>query len=265
MTTALSSLTSRWSSATETVPSSPPQGSAQSRPPARKHGDHDQSSTPTAYSIASIRGRRFRCRVESLFQIAKLFLEGRSARSLGTSGGLHGCFGAGHFVGIVRTPACTFSTAPLAQFKSARRWKNRPIPEGIKRYQLSTDISDTTRSPPALYVGSSGPRSSRRLHIGRPTRGTRVFRGFHRPPTRTAEKWRRPMRTSNPSKAASIRTTLDSANFTTRRRIFKAAVSTIRRQSPASRYARCRLCKGRIDALRASTAEDAAAPPVPAD
>lgn len=187
-----------------------------------KHGDYDKAYDAYNYYLTKYpQGEDFDSVVESMFKIAKMFLDGRERKLFGVP--VAASMGRAQVIkGIVKNAPYS-KYAPLAQFNVGTALeKQGDFPKAIEAYQLCVNkYPGDAIADDALYqVGYVRLRESREGSYDRATsaKARESFEDFGFATTRTAKRSRRPRRTLNPSKAARTKARSTWPSFTTARR-----------------------------------------------
>ncbi|MDR3403168.1 MAG: outer membrane protein assembly factor BamD [Chthoniobacter sp.] len=228
-----------------------------------KHGDNNRAYDAYNYYLTKYpQGEDFDAVVESMFKIAKIFLEGEKKKVLGVPLGLYGPARAqAMFEGIVKNAPFS-KLAPLAQFNAGSALeKQGDYPKAIEAYQLVyTKYPNDPVAADALYqVGYVRAREAREGSYDPATnkKAREAFEDFlARYPN--SEKTAQARENIKSLEGGINKNTLEIAKFYDKTKKFKAAVIyyndviTSQPGTPDADYA-----KGRIETLKGIYGEDA--------
>ena len=227
-----------------------------------KHGDHDKAYDAYSYYLTKYpQGEDFDAVVDSMFKIAKLFLEGEKRRLFGVPVAASMVRAQAMFEGIVKNAPFS-KLAPLAQFNVGQAMeKQGEYPKAIDAYQMVyTKYPNDPVAADALYqVGYVRAREAREGSYDPATnrKAREAFEDFMaRYPN--SEKVAQARENIKGLETGTNKNTLDIAKFYDKTKKFKAAViyynDVIKGQpgTPEADYA-----KGRIEALKGIYGEDA--------
>jgi outer membrane protein assembly factor BamD len=227
-----------------------------------KHGDYDKAYDAYSFYLTKYpQGEDFDSVVESMFKIAKLFLEGEKRKLFGVPVAASMARAQAMFEGIVKNAPYS-KWAPLAQFNVGQALeKQGDYPKAIEAYQLCVNkYPGDAIADDALYqVGYVRLRESREGSYDRATvnKARESFEDFiARYPD--SEKVPQARENIKALESGTNKGTLDVAKFYDRTKKYKAAViyynDVIKGQpgTPDAEYA-----KGRIEALKQLVGEDA--------
>ena len=227
-----------------------------------KHGDNDKAYDAYSYYLTKYpQGEDFDAIVDSMFKIAKLFLEGEKRRLFGIKVAASMQRAQAMFEGIVKNAPFS-KLAPLAQFNVGQALeKQGEYPKAIEAYQaVYTKYPNDTIAADALYqVGYVRAKEAREGSYDPATnqKAREAFEDFiARYPN--SEKSAQARENIKSLEGGTNKNTLEIAKFYDKTKKFKAAViyynDVIKGQpgTPEADYA-----KGRIEALKNQYGEDA--------